>query len=149
MTAANSVALGADSVANRGPVPSYNIEFMNAQRSAGEVSVGSPGQERQITNVAPGLAPTDAVNVAQFSAGVNRMRQAIASSAALAGLVSNPNATGENQIAIGIGSFEGAGSVALGYIRHIGPNIMLRAAIAVNGTGSNRVLSNISASFGW
>src|SRR5262249_33610125 len=38
------------------------------QNSAGEVSVGSVGAERQITNVAPGSAPTDAVNLGQLQA---------------------------------------------------------------------------------
>ncbi|WP_310629992.1 YadA-like family protein [Paraburkholderia sp.] len=49
---ANSVALGAGSVADRD----------NA------VSVGSAGNERQITNVAPGTQGTDAVNVNQLTA---------------------------------------------------------------------------------
>jgi len=66
---ANSVALGADSVAARGPQVGY-IAFGLAglSNSAGEVSVGAPGAERQITNVAPGSAPTDAVNLAQLQA---------------------------------------------------------------------------------
>ncbi|QNB13859.1 hypothetical protein G5S35_20005 [Paraburkholderia tropica] len=51
-TGANSVALGADSVADRD----------NA------VSVGSAGNERQITNVAPGTAGTDAANMNQLNA---------------------------------------------------------------------------------
>jgi autotransporter adhesin len=49
-TAANSIALGANSVADRENV----------------VSVGAPGYERQITNVAAGVADTDAVNVRQL-----------------------------------------------------------------------------------
>jgi autotransporter adhesin len=50
-TAANSVALGANSVADR----------------ANTVSVGSAGNERQVTNVAAGTATTDAVNVGQLN----------------------------------------------------------------------------------
>src|SRR5690606_33526819 len=49
-TADGSVALGQDSVANR----------------ANTVSVGSAGNERQVTNVAAGTQATDAVNVAQL-----------------------------------------------------------------------------------
>ncbi|WP_455423653.1 YadA family autotransporter adhesin [Cupriavidus cauae] len=37
------------------------------QNSVGEVSVGNVGAERQITNVAAGSAPTDAVNVSQLN----------------------------------------------------------------------------------
>ena len=68
-TAANSVALGADSIAGRGPQAGYvAFGLPGTWSSAGEVSVGSPGSERQITNVAPGSAPTDAVNMAQLQA---------------------------------------------------------------------------------
>ncbi|HAT7732833.1 TPA: cell surface protein, partial [Enterobacter cloacae] len=49
-TASNSIALGANSLADR----------------ENTVSVGSVGNERQITNVAAGTADTDAVNVAQL-----------------------------------------------------------------------------------
>jgi autotransporter adhesin len=51
-TGDNSVALGAGSVAG----------------DADTVSVGSAGNERKITNVAAGTAPTDAVNVSQLQA---------------------------------------------------------------------------------
>ena len=49
-TANRSVALGAYSVADQ----------------PNTVSVGTPGSERRITNVAPGVYPTDAVNVSQL-----------------------------------------------------------------------------------
>ncbi|WBO24363.1 YadA family autotransporter adhesin [Sphingomonas abietis] len=67
VTAANSVALGSNSVANRGASPTYTATGLaTPQTSFGEVSVGAAGAERQITNVAAGSAPTDAVNVAQL-----------------------------------------------------------------------------------
>jgi len=58
VTVANSVALGAGSVASRGPQPG----------SVGEVSVGAPGALRQITNVADGTAASDAATVGQLQA---------------------------------------------------------------------------------
>ena len=68
-TAANSVALGAGSQAVRGAQSGYVAFGLAApQNSVGEVSVGSPGAERQITNVAAGSAPTDAANMAQLQA---------------------------------------------------------------------------------
>ena len=68
VTAANSVALGTDSSAGRGAQAGYAaIGLAVPQTSAGEVSVGAAGAERQITNVAAGSAPTDAVNVAQLA----------------------------------------------------------------------------------
>ncbi|MFM0241841.1 YadA family autotransporter adhesin, partial [Paraburkholderia phytofirmans] len=53
-TGANSVALGASSVADRDNT----------------VSVGSAGNERQVTNVAAGTATTDAVNVGQLNEAI-------------------------------------------------------------------------------
>ena len=50
-TAANSVAIGAGSVAS----------------AANTVSFGAPGAERRVTNVAAGIAPTDAVNMGQLT----------------------------------------------------------------------------------
>ena len=68
-TEANSVALGAGSVAERGALSDYAaFALIATQDSAGEVSVGAPGAERQITNVAAGSEATDAVNVAQLEA---------------------------------------------------------------------------------
>ena len=66
-SATNSVALGRESVADRGAQTGYTAYGLaTPQNSAGEVSIGAPGQERQITNVAAGSADTDAVNVAQL-----------------------------------------------------------------------------------
>ncbi len=55
----NSVSLGANSIADRD----------------NSVSVGSIGAERQITNVAAGEAPTDAVNVSQLNDAVGTINQ--------------------------------------------------------------------------
>jgi len=67
VSAANSVSIGNNSVAARGPQLAYAaVGLPDPQVSAGEFSVGAAGAERQITNVAAGSAPTDAVNVAQL-----------------------------------------------------------------------------------
>lgn len=66
VTAANSVALGAGSIAGRGALANYTASGLSGlQNSAGEVSIGAPGALRQLTNVAAGSAPTDAATVAQ------------------------------------------------------------------------------------
>nr|WP_244259064.1 adhesin [Cupriavidus gilardii] len=64
---ANSVALGAGSVTTVGARTGYIGYGVGSQNSVGEVSVGNAGAERQITNVAAGSAPTDAVNVSQLN----------------------------------------------------------------------------------
>ncbi len=72
VSVANSVAIGAGSAATRGPQLAYAALALDTpQFSAGEFSVGTVGAERQITNVAPGSAPTDAVNVAQLQSVVS------------------------------------------------------------------------------
>ncbi|EIF29679.1 hemagglutinin-like protein, partial [Burkholderia sp. Ch1-1] len=71
-TTANSVALGSNSVANStslttaGFTPLGGTPISAAMATGGEVSVGSAGKERRITNVAAGSAATDAVNVSQL-----------------------------------------------------------------------------------
>lgn len=74
--AENSVAIGNGSVASRGPRLAYAaVGLPDPQVSAGEFSVGTAGAERQITNVAAGSAPTDAVNVAQLQGVADRVTQ--------------------------------------------------------------------------
>lgn len=66
---ANSIALGAGSTATVGAETNYTAYGLSApQTSVGEISVGSTGNTRKITNVAAGSAATDAVNVAQLQA---------------------------------------------------------------------------------
>lgn len=76
----NSVALGAGSVgAAAVGNPSTTIRGITYGLAgtvpAGSVSVGSVGAERQLKNVAAGVAPTDAANVSQ----VNAVRQSVES----------------------------------------------------------------------
>lgn len=71
---ANSVALGAGSSTAVGARTGYTgFALTPLQNSAGEVSVGSAGAERQITHVAAGSNDTDATNVAQLRAVSNQI----------------------------------------------------------------------------
>ncbi|VWC56273.1 YadA-like family protein [Burkholderia lata] len=64
------VALGAGSVADRG-AEQYTGKYSGADNTtAGTVSVGAPGAERTISNVADGREATDAVNVRQLDGAV-------------------------------------------------------------------------------
>ena len=69
-SATGGVALGAGSVANRAGMNGAAEAFSGTAvtSTAGAVSVGATGSERQITNVAGGTADTDAVNVRQLNA---------------------------------------------------------------------------------
>jgi len=68
VTVQGGVALGADAVADRAGMAGADELFSGTSvaSTAGAVSVGAAGFERQITNVAGGTADTDAVNVRQL-----------------------------------------------------------------------------------
>ena len=77
-TAASSVALGANStttadLTQQGQSFGADPTTIAGSTATGEVSVGSSGNERRVTNVAAGAAPTDAVNVSQLSAVDNKV----------------------------------------------------------------------------
>ncbi|VVA47985.1 Adhesin YadA precursor [Serratia ficaria] len=68
------VALGAGSVADAG-ADSYKGKYSDAQNdTAGTVSVGSPGAERTVSNVADGKNATDAVNLRQLDGAVKESK---------------------------------------------------------------------------
>jgi autotransporter adhesin len=125
----NSVALGAGSTATRGAQTSYKDPVSGKSASSvGEVSVGSPGAERQITNVAAGTAPTDAANVAQVQAAVSqagaytdtmfgRAGRQTWSVAAISQALANlpqPPAPGLSMVGMGLGVSHGETGIAAG-----------------------------------
>ncbi|XNX69593.1 ESPR-type extended signal peptide-containing protein [Stenotrophomonas maltophilia] len=132
-SAGNSVALGAGSVASVGAQSGYTGAYgqTGASSSAGEVSVGSTGNERKITHVADGSDDHDATNVGQLKNGVNYAidqsksytDQKIQNITNVAGSfranntnnLADPSASGANSAAGGAGSTAaGANSTALG-----------------------------------
>ncbi|WP_189615009.1 ESPR-type extended signal peptide-containing protein [Pigmentiphaga litoralis] len=75
-TQANSVALGAGSTTSVGAQTGYTaVALATPQNSAGEVSIGSAGAERKLTNVAAGSIDTDAANIAQLRAVGSQVTQ--------------------------------------------------------------------------
>nr|WP_321207661.1 YadA-like family protein [Paraburkholderia domus] len=125
-TAANSVALGANSVASE----------------ANTVSVGSAGNERRITNVAPGVNPTDAVNVSQLGSvqqGVNRVaRNAYSGVAGATALTMIPEVDLGKSFSMGIGaaSYQGYGAVAIGFTARITDNLKMKGGVGRSSAGS-------------
>ncbi len=108
-TQANSVALGYRSAANRGAQASYSAYGLSApQVSAGEVSVGFAGGERQISNVAAGSAATDAVNVAQLQGAISQ----IDAVGTLAVTYDDDGAGGANYRRVTLGAGTGTSTIA-------------------------------------
>ncbi|SAK61800.1 hemagglutinin domain-containing protein [Caballeronia pedi] len=128
-----SVAIGADSVADRDQA----------------VSVGSAGHERQIINVAPGTAPTDAVNVGQLdhaTRGLNERidgvdqsaRRGIASASALN--IVTPYLPGRTTLNAGIASYRGQAALGIGVSRwNQKGNVNLNLGISTAGGNSTIV----------
>ena len=98
-TANRAVALGAFSVADQ----------------PNTVSVGSPGSERRVTNVAPGIAPTDAVNVSQLTSVSRLAYSGVAMSMAMAGTYMPALEGGEKALGIGVGGYQGYGAIAINF----------------------------------
>ncbi|MFM0673443.1 YadA-like family protein, partial [Paraburkholderia sediminicola] len=97
-TAANSVALGSNSTTTAnlsaaGYNPGSTALSGIASAANGEVSVGSAGKERRITNVAAGSAATDAVNVSQLMSEDAKVNAAGSSTADALGGGSTYNTT--------------------------------------------------------
>jgi autotransporter adhesin len=120
-----SVALGSN--ANAAATGTVAIGSGAVANEANTVSVGTPGAERRITNVAPGTAPTDAVNMSQLSQfsqfgqinGLrteisNVARQSYRGIAGVAALTSAPpSIPGKTSVNFGLGAYRGyfAGAV--------------------------------------
>jgi autotransporter adhesin len=95
--ASNSVAIGNGSVANQDNT----------------VSVGAPGAERRITNVAPGVASTDAVNVSQLRDTERRAYSGVAMAIALASGRISLSEPGEKAVGAGFGVYGGRQALAI------------------------------------
>lgn len=96
-TGNRAVALGAYSVADQ----------------PNTVSVGSAGSERRITNLAPGIGPTDAVNVQQLREVARVAYSGVAMSMAISGVAIPTLDAGEKGLGIGVGSYKGYAAVAI------------------------------------
>jgi autotransporter adhesin len=130
-TADNSVAIGADSVADQ----------------ANTVSMGSQGNERRITNVADGKAPTDAVNMRQFQSGMSDVqRGAYSGVAAATALGMIPDVDPGKRVAVGVGSanYKGYQATALGASARINANIKVKAGAGFSAGGGTTVGGGMS-----
>jgi autotransporter adhesin len=129
----NSVALGANSIADQDNT----------------VSVGSEGAERRITNVAAGIAPTDAVNVSQLGSAIDGVRsdvnnlrkesrRGIAAAVALASPIM-PSAPGKTTISSNVGFYENEVGLGVSIAHRLSTTlpIMLHGDYANGGGGSN------------
>ncbi|MFM0340498.1 YadA-like family protein [Paraburkholderia fungorum] len=117
--ATNSVAIGEGSVADQ----------------ANTVSIGSAGNERRITNVAPGQAPGDAVNMQQFQGGISDLqRNAYSGTASAIALTMVPEVDANKNLAIGIGTagYKGYQAVAVGLSARVTQSLKVKLGAGIS-----------------
>lgn len=97
VSAAGGIALGAGSAALRGGLAGATEAFSGATVAStqGALSIGSAGNERQITHVAGGTQATDAVNLRQLRSVANSTASALGGGA---GFDANGNFTGPHYV---------------------------------------------------
>jgi len=132
-TASSSVAIGANSVADQ----------------ANTVSVGSAGKERRITNVAPGINGTDAVNVNQLHNYVGDVKRIAYSGTALAMAMAGaymPNLEpGEKAVGVGLGSYKSYTAIGLNF-KALNETGKMTWGVGVSTTGKEW---GVNAGLGW
>jgi trimeric autotransporter adhesin len=136
-TGANSVALGNGSVADEDNT----------------VSIGSAGNERRLTNVAPGVKGTDAVNMNQLNAiqgSVNTVaRQAFAGVAAAMAMPNmTPSQPGKTVVAAGVANYKGYTAVGIGgTYRSTNNRWLVNAAASITPSGDTGVRGQVGYEF--
>jgi len=151
VNAQNGLALGANSVVQAGATNSVALGQGSIANRPNTVSVGSVGNERVITNVAPGeisATSTDAVNGSQVYDLVQnqsntvlsqvhetnvRMDRVGAMSAAMSSL--KPyfvDGTEKGQIMAGVGAYHGEKALALGYGYAPNDRVFLNASVGIS-----------------
>jgi len=140
--AANSVALGADSSTRAvlsNPAYQPGTTALAGTTPVGEVSVGSSGKERRITNVAAGADATDAVNVSQLKSAVDASGASVLGAAVL-----YDNATTRDSVTLG--GTSAASGVAL---KNVAAGIVSASSHdAINGSQLFNVASSAAKVFG-
>ncbi|SAL52437.1 YadA domain-containing protein [Caballeronia humi] len=132
-SAENSVALGAHSVADQ----------------PNTVSIGSDGNERRLTNVAPGINGTDAVNMNQLQSGMGEVaRNGYSGVAAATALSMIPEVDADKTLSVGFGygSYKGYSAGAFGGTARVTKNLKLRAGA---GWGSGGKTVGTGGSYQW
>jgi autotransporter adhesin len=132
--ASNSVALGSSSSVTPTGINSAAIGSGSVASQPNTVSFGSPGNERRLTNIAPGVLTTDAAMIGQLNAVHNDERRArgCVAMALAAATVNVPLEPGEMGVVGGVGYFRGETSLNLKCQARPGTNWVLGASVGVN-----------------
>jgi Hep_Hag./YadA-like C-terminal region./Haemagglutinin. len=153
----NSVALGANTTANGSNSVALGQGSIANRDNSVSVGNAATGQTRQITNVAPGTAPTDAVNLSQLrqaTTGLLSQAQTYAAAgvAQASALAQTPifGASG-NSLTAGVGAYDGQSALGIQYSHLLSAGKIpsfVSFGLAVN-SNNNTPLVHAGVSVGW
>ncbi|MES9965969.1 MAG: YadA-like family protein [Sedimenticola sp.] len=154
----DSVALGVNSQVQSGASNSVALGQGSVASEANTVSVGSATQQRRITNLADGVAASDASTVGQLNALDSRLSGRIndldlrmdsvgAMAAAMSSTHAAPQAMGDTQLAVGVGNYNGSNAIAASLFHYMDGRTLLSAGVS-KASNSNPAVS-VGATFAW
>ena len=154
VTAANSVALGFNSKATASSSVALGTNSVADQSNT--VSVGSAGAERRITNVAPGVQATDAVNVSQLGSVQQQLSGQIrdlgriaysgtAMAMAMSGTYMPTLEAGEKALGVGVGNYKGYAAIGVNF-KALNKEGKMSWGLGVSTTGKDW---GVNAGVGW
>ena len=158
LTVADSMTVAGSTEINASGVRSNAVTVAGTN---GEIKIDANGLSmggNRITNVAPGVSPTDAATVGQLNESTENLYRAYselsdeiedlgAETAALAGLKPiQYDPLEPTQIMAAVGVYRGTGAVAIGLAHYARENVMFHIGASYGGS-SHRVLANAGVTF--
>ena len=151
----NSVALGANTLASGDNAVALGQGSL-AER-ANTVSVGNAqtGLNRQITNVAPGVTATDAVNLGQMQGAVAAMGQDARNYAAkgIASSLAIPSvpvlAPGKNWVGAAVGTYGGQSALGVAWGYQVNANVNMGLGVATSSGNNSRPAARAQVGYSW
>jgi autotransporter adhesin len=118
---------------------------------ANSVSVGSAQQQRQITNVAAGTQPTDAVNLQQLNLALGQVNAFAAqgTAEALAVPAMPQLAPGKKWMGMAYGNFASQSALGIGFGYQIDQHWNTSAGLSTSTSGGNNLATKVQAGFEW
>ncbi|STY59206.1 Hep_Hag [Mannheimia haemolytica] len=153
------VATSSNSEFDSVKVGGTTISSTVAKDGVNELNIaGSKNAQTRITNVAPGVKGTDAVNVSQLKGAENRLNNRISNvdkdlRAGIAGALAAGNLyhvtqPGKSMVSAGVGAYRGQGAIAVGYSR-LSDNGKVGIKFSVNSNSRGDTGAAASVGYQW
>lgn len=157
VTGNNAVALGANTLATGSNAVALGQGSVAERDNTVSVGNAATGQLRGITNVAPGVLGTDAVNVNQLQQAIGNVTdqanayaaQGVAAALAIPSMPTLP--VGKKWMGAAVGNYAGASAVgfAFGYQVSEGLNLGVGVSTAASSGSGNNIATRVQAGYSW